>query len=186
MVLAGHYRFADSRGIDVWTKGQATLLKDCVEGHITTGAVRTTTNKRPFQSLRSIQWTTGGTVLDGCLLHDEYDVDKIKVDDPNNPVHFIDYNSGTDSPVYAICDNGTTAFWITNTATKKTVYKKSLDLDETTAGAVVFDEAGAVSNAIMEYVKSLPEKKFEMKFDNIALLRKNKNVWEVYKVYEKA
>jgi len=37
---------------------------------------------------------------------------------------------------------------------------------------------------IMEYVKSLPEKKFEMKFDNIALLKKNKNVWEVYKLYE--
>ena len=126
MVLAGHYRFADSRGIDVWTKGQATLLKDCVEGHITTGAVRTTTNKRPFQSLRSIQWTTGGTVFDGCLLHDEYDVDKIKVDDPNNPVHFIDYNSGTDSPVYAIRDDGVTAFWITNTATKKTVYRRHL------------------------------------------------------------
>jgi hypothetical protein len=148
---SGHYRFADSRGIDIWTKGQASLLKDCTEGHIVTGAVRT--NKRPFQSLRSIEWTTSGTRFDGCLLYDEYDVDKIKVDDPNNPIHFINYNAGTDSPVYAICDNGTTAFWITNTATKKTVYKKSLDLDETTAGAVVFDEAGAVSNAIMEYVK---------------------------------
>jgi hypothetical protein len=152
---SGHYRFADSRGIDVWTKGQATLLKDCTEGHITTGAVRTTTNKRPFQTLRSIEWTESGTVFNGCLLHDEYDVDKIKVDDPNNPVHFIDYNSGTDSPVYAICDNGTTAFWITNTATKKTVYKKPLNgiASDNTDRSVVFDEAGTVSNAIMEYVK---------------------------------
>ena len=152
---SGHYRFADSRGIDVWTKGQATLLKDCTEGHITTGAVRTTTNKRPFQTLRSIQWTESSTVFDGCLLHDEYDVDKIKVDDPNNPVHFIDYNSGTDSPVYAICDNGTTAFWITNTATKKTVYKKPLNgiASDNSDRSVVFDEAGTVSNAIMEYVK---------------------------------
>lgn len=37
---------------------------------------------------------------------------------------------------------------------------------------------------IMEYVGALSEKKFEMKFDNIALLKKNKNVWEVYKTYE--
>jgi hypothetical protein len=148
---SGLYRFANSKGVDVWTKGQVTLLKDCVQGHIVTGAVRT--NKRPFQSLRSIQWTTGGTVFDGCLLWDEYDVDKIKVDDPSNPVHFIDYNAGTDSPVYGICDDGTNAYWITNTATKKTVYKKSLDLTSATPGTFMFDEIGTISNATMEYVK---------------------------------
>jgi hypothetical protein len=43
-----------------------------------------------------------------------------------NPIHFIDYNAGTDSPVYAICDDGTFAYWITNTATKKTVYTRRL------------------------------------------------------------
>lgn len=37
---------------------------------------------------------------------------------------------------------------------------------------------------IVEYLNSLPEKKFETKFDNITLLKKNKNVWEVYKIYE--
>ncbi len=152
---AGHYRFADSKGVDVWTKGQVTMLKSCTEGHIVTGAVRTSTNKRPFQSLRSIQWTTSGTRFDGCLLWDEYDVDKIKVDDPTNPVHFIDYNAGTDSPVYAICDDGTNAYWITNTATKKTVYKKPLSgtSADNSDRSMLFDEAGSVSNAIMEYVK---------------------------------
>lgn len=149
---SGHYRFSDSKGVDVWTKGQVSMLKDCTQGHVITGAIRT--NKRPFQSLRSIQWTTGGTVFDGCLLWDEYDVDKIKVDDPTNPVHFIDYNAGTDAPVYAICDDGTNAYWITNTATKKSVYKKSLNLDSTTpVGAPMFDEIGTISNATMEYIK---------------------------------
>jgi len=148
---SGHYRFFDSKGVNVWTKGEVSLLKDCTQGHITTGAIRS--NKRPFQSLRSIEWTTSGTTFAGGLLWDEYDVDKIKVDDPSNPVHFIDYNAGTDAPVFAICDDGTNVYWITNTATKKTVYRKSLNLDSSTAGTTMFDEIGAVTNATMEYVK---------------------------------
>ena len=35
----GHYRFADSRGLNVWTKGQVTLLKSCTSGHVTTGPI---------------------------------------------------------------------------------------------------------------------------------------------------
>ncbi len=37
---------------------------------------------------------------------------------------------------------------------------------------------------MVEYLNSLPDKKFETNFDNVALLKKNKNVWEVYKIYE--
>ena len=141
----GHYRFADSKGIDVWTKGQATLLKNVTTSHITTESLRST--GRRFQELRSIEW--GGTK--GVLLHDGYDVDKI--DSTGTETHFIDYNAGTDKPVYGICDNGTTAFWITNSSTKKEVYKKALTLDYTTAGTLMFDEIGLISNAVMEYVK---------------------------------
>lgn len=150
---SGHYRFADSKGVDVWTKGQVTMLKDSTQGHIVTGAIRS--NKRPYQSLRSIEWTTSGTTFDGALLWDEYDVDKIKVDDPSNPVHFIDYNAGTDAPVFAICDDGTFAYWITNTATKKTVYKKPLSgsAADNSDRVTMFDEVGLVTNATMEYVK---------------------------------
>ncbi len=116
----GHYRFADSKGINVWTKGEATLLKNCTQGHNMTGAIRA--NGRSFQTVRSIQWSGNN----GVFVHDEYDVDKINVTNPGTPIHFIDYNAGTDYPVYAICNDGTTAYWITNTATKKTVYKKAL------------------------------------------------------------
>ena len=141
----GHYRFADSKGLNVWTKGEVTLLNNCTQGHVTTGAIRA--NGRSFQTMRSIQWNGNA----GVLLHDEYDVDKI---DTNGTVtHFIDYNAGTDQPVYAICDDGTTAYWITNTATKKTVYKKALTGTSGTANTVMFDEIGTVANATMEYVK---------------------------------
>jgi len=143
----GHYRFADSKGINVWTKGEATLLKNCTQGHNTTGAIRA--NGRSFQTVRSIQWSGNN----GVLLHDEYDVDKINVTNPSTPVHFIDYNSGADSPVYAICNDGTTAYWITNTATKKTVYKKALTLTSSDADTKMFDEVGTITNATMEYIK---------------------------------
>lgn len=144
---SGQYRFADSKGVDVWTKGQVTMLKNCTQGHNVTGAIRAT--GRPFQTMRSIFWSN----TSGVLLHDEYDVDKIPADDPTNPVHFIDYNAGTNSPVFAICDDGTTAYWITNTATKKTVYKKALTLTSSTPGTFMFDEIGTISNATMDYVK---------------------------------
>jgi len=141
----GHYRFTDSKGVNVWTKGQVTLLKSCTPGHITTGDIRST--GRRFQELRSIEWN--GTK--GVLLKDEYDVDKI--DSTGTETHFINYNAGTDYPVYGICDDGTNAYWITNTATKKTVYKKALSLTYTDADTKMFDEIGLISNAIMEYVK---------------------------------
>ena len=143
----GHYRFADSKGVNVWTKGQVTLLKNVTEGHNTTGPIASNGNVQ--QHVRSIKWNT----TSGVLMHDEYDVDKIAVD--GTVTHFIDYNSGTDSPVYGICDDGTYAYWITNTATKKTVYKKPLTGSSASSADVVtmFDEIGTISNATMEYVK---------------------------------
>ena len=143
----GHYRFADSKGVDVWTKGQATLLKSCTAGHITTAPIAS--NLSVQQHTRSIKW--GSTK--GILLHDGYDVDKI--DSSGTETHFIDYISGTDSPVYAICDDGVTAYWITNTSTKKTVYKKPLTgtASDTSDIVKMFDEVGTIANASMEYVK---------------------------------
>jgi hypothetical protein len=141
------YRFTDSKGVNVWTKGQVTLLPSCTQGHEMTGAILS--NGRPQQSVRSIKWSGNS----GVLVHDEYDVDKINVTAPGTAIHFIDYNAGTDYPVYAICDDGTFAYWITNTATKKTVYKKALTLTSSDAQTKMFDEAGTISNATMEYVK---------------------------------
>lgn len=139
------YRFANSKGINVWEKGKATLLKNCSTAHYTTGLLQG--NGRPSQFIRSIKW---GTTL-GVLLADDYDVDKIS--STGAVTHFIDYTSGTDAPVHAICDDGTYAYWVTNTATKKTVYKKVLTATSADANTKMFDEVGSVTNATMEYVK---------------------------------
>jgi hypothetical protein len=143
------YRFNDSKGVDIWTKGQVTLLKDTSVGHITTGPVES--NGRSFQQLRSIKWGT----TNGVLLHDGYDVDKI--DSTGAETHFIDYNAGSDDKVYAICDDGTAAYWVTNDtgpSGKLEVNTKPLVGDASTSKTVLFTAAGiTVTNATMEYIK---------------------------------
>lgn len=144
------YRFNDSKGVDIWTKGQVTLLKDTAVGHMTTYPVDSTTG-RSFQQLRSIKWN--GT--NGVLLHDGYDVDKI--DTTGTETHFIDFNAGSDDKVYAICDDGVNAYWVTNDtgpSGKLEVNKKPLVGDASTAAVPLFTSAGiTVTNAAMEYVK---------------------------------
>ena len=143
-------RFADSKGVDVFTKGQVTLLNEVTPSHITTAPIAS--NGRSFQQIRPIRWSD----TDGVLLHDGYDVDKIST--AGTETHFIDYNAGTDDKVFGICDDGTTAYWVTNVtsggATKLTVYKKALTADSSTAGTKMFDVTGTtVSNAVMEFAK---------------------------------
>jgi len=144
------HRFTDSKGVDIWTKGQVTLLKNSSIGHITTAPIHT--DGRAYQQVRSIRWSN----TNGILLHDGYDVDKI--DTSGNETHFIDYNTGTDDKVYSICDDGVTAYWVTNVtsggSTKMTVYKKALTANSSTADTKMFDVTGTtVSNAIMEFGK---------------------------------
>ena len=220
------HRFADSRGVNVWTKGQVTLLNSCIENHEITGAIDL--NTRPNQHMQSIHWDG----IDGVLLQDEYDIDKLfsnitvsisnkalttnvatltttaahglktgmeivitgvdatfngeyritstpttttftyaktNADVPSavvSPVgtgnagliHFVDYNSGTDTRVFAIANDGTNAYWITNEvnggANKLAMYKKALTADSTTAGTLMFRETGlVVTNAAMAYIK---------------------------------
>ena len=224
------FQYTESKGIDVWTKGQATLLKSSDSQHVVTGGIRT--DGRPWQYARSIQWTTDSNTYDGVLLADEYDVDKVfpkitvsisnkaltsnvatltttavhglctgmeivitgvdatfngtyritgvpttstftyaktasnVASTPVSPVgtgvaeviHFIDYNSGSDYPVFAICDDGTNAYWVTNRLVganqRLTVYKKALTGDSTTANTQMFQSTTVAStNATMEYTK---------------------------------
>ena len=148
----GHYRFSDSKGLNVWTKGQVTLLRNVSTSRATIGAIAA--NGRPNQEVRSIKWSTN----EGILLKDEYDIDKVT--SAGAVTAFVDYVPGTDSPVYAVCDDGTNAFWITNKvalgANKLHMFKKPLTgsaastADETT----MFTATGIVAtNGVMEYVK---------------------------------
>ncbi len=129
----GKYRFADSKGVDVWTKGEVTLLNDVNNNHVTTGAIIGTDHQHVNQHARSIQY--GGT--NAVLLHDEFDVDKIVPGAA--PVHFIDYISGTDRKVFAICDDGVNAYWVTNKTSggnqRLTMFKKPLTGDSTTGSS---------------------------------------------------
>ena len=213
------FQYTYSKGCDIWTKGQVTLLKDVDTTHVTTGDLQP--NKRPFQIMRTIRpsWdvtnkaltsnvatltigthylTAGSTVTidnidstfngtyvlsgvtsttisyaktaanvtsvasigtvtqDSVLLWDKYDVDKI--DSGGELIHFIDYNSGTDDPVFAICDDGTYAYWVTNKtsggAKKVHVYKKALVDDSTVSPTLMFNATGIVAvNAVIEYTK---------------------------------
>jgi hypothetical protein len=224
------FQYTESKGINVWTKGQATLLKSSVAQHLTTGGIQT--NGRPWQLMRSIQWTKNSIKYDGVLLADEYDVDKIfpkitvsisnkaltsnvatltttavhglctgmeivitGVDATFNGtyritgvpttttftyaktaanvastavspvgtgvaevIHFIDYTSGTDYPVHAICDDGVYAYWVTNVLNAGTprlrVYKKLLSDDSSVSPTLMITENGiTVTNAVMEYTK---------------------------------
>jgi hypothetical protein len=142
------YRFTDSRGVDVWTKGKVTLLKDVTPVHLTTGTIRA--NGRPAQFSRSVRYGT----TNGVLLADDYDVDKIT---DAGQVHFVDYNSGADTPVFAICDDGQFAYWVTNSAasnSKLTVFKKLLTQTSVDADTQMFQQNGlVVTNAVMEFVK---------------------------------
>jgi len=224
------FQYTESKGIDVWTKGQATLLKSSDSQHITTGSIRT--DGRPWQLMRSIQWDKNSITFNGVLLVDEYDVDKVfpaitvsisnkalttnvatltttaahglctgmeivitGVDATFNGtytitgvpttttftyaktasnvastavspvgtgvaevIHFIDYTSGTDYPVHAICDDGVYAYWVTNVLNAGTprlrVYKKLLSDDSSVSPTLMISENSiTVTNAVMEYTK---------------------------------
>ena len=69
------FQYTESKGVDVWTKGQATLIYDTDQSHVTTGALKS--NNRPNQHLRSAKWTQSGNTYDGVLFHDDGDIDKI-------------------------------------------------------------------------------------------------------------
>lgn len=146
------YRFNDSQGVDVFTKGQVTLLKEVDNNDQTLSAVIGTDHQHPNQHVRPIQYNGTNAVL----LHDGYDVDKIV---PGvAPVHFIDYNSGSAEPVYAIADDGVFAYWVTNSvaggANKLHMYKKALTDNTTTIPAPMFTATGLViQHAAMEFVK---------------------------------
>jgi hypothetical protein len=215
------YRFFDSEGVDVWTKGEVSLLKNVDTSHVTTSA---------SLKLRSIRESS----RDEALLLDGHDVDKVfarKTFSINNKaltsnvatltttathglaigmqvviagvdatfngeyrvttvpttttftyaktasnvtsaavspvgtgtsdiIHFIDYNSGSDDPVYGICDDGTTAYWATNDinagTNKAHLYKKALTADSTTADTLMFNVNSYLftdGKVVMDWVK---------------------------------
>jgi len=76
------FQYTESKGCNIWEKGQVTLLHDVDATHVTTALLND--NLRPQQFLRSMQWqqvtNTGSSTFNtflGCLMLDGFDIDKI-------------------------------------------------------------------------------------------------------------
>jgi hypothetical protein len=148
-IATNSYRVKESYGVDMWTPGEVTLLKDVASEHITTHDVDAST-LMPGQIMRTIKY--GDT--DGFLLLDGYDINRF--DGTGIDAHWVDYSAGTADKVYAMCDDGQFAYWITNDTVsgKLEMDKKALTAASTTAPSVMFTKTGTtVNRAVMEYVK---------------------------------
>lgn len=221
------FQYTESKGCDVWTKGQVSLIYDAEPTHVTTSAIQS--NDRPGQYLRSIKWTKNSNTYNGCLMLDGYDIDKVYptitatvttkaltsnvatlttsaahgmavgmeievtgVDATFNGTyditavtsttisyaktasnvtstaatgtitssvtHFQDYTASGAYKIYAFCDDGVYAYWISlidDAGTDKTaMYKKLLTDDETVSPTEMFKTTSVVvTNAVMEFTK---------------------------------
>ena len=142
------FQYTWSKGCNIWDKGQVTLLKSVNNYSTTTNNLQS--NKRPYQSTRSIRYTN----KDAVLVWDGYKINKIEAD--GTVVPFVSNTVGVDNPIFSVCDDGTTAYWVTNeTATGKLqVFKKALTAPLGTAATSMFTIAGVVvTNAVIEFTK---------------------------------
>jgi len=150
-----NYRFADSKGVDVWTKGEVTLLKESNPIGYSPDALAS--NGRSNQFFNTIEWTDSGTKYEGILYIDNYIL--AKVDESGTVTNFHALDPTIDDQVYAATNDGEFAYWVTNAisggGSKLTMYKKSLNLTSaTTTVTQMFQENGiSVTNAVMEYTK---------------------------------
>ena len=150
----GRYRFADSKGVNVWTKGEVTMLRQSNPIGYSPDALAE--NGRSNQFFNTIQWKVAGVEYEGVLYVDNYIM--AKVDEAGTVTNFQTFDPAVDDMVYAAANDGKYAYWITNVisggGSKLTMYKKLLSADSTTAATQMFQETGiSVSNAVMEYTK---------------------------------
>jgi hypothetical protein len=140
------FQFTWSKGLDVWTKGQATLLKDVSSYSSVTNGLQT--NKRPYQSARSIRYSS----KDAVLVWDGYKIDKVEAD--GTVVSFVSYTPGTDYPILSVCDDGTFAYWVTNKVGTNRLQVNKRPLDSSSAAVEMFTSATiTATNAVIEFTK---------------------------------
>jgi hypothetical protein len=140
------FQYTESKGVNVWEKGQATLLKGVTGYSAITNGLQA--NNRPYQSTRSIRYST----KDAVLLWDGYKIDKVEAD--GTVVSFVNYTPGTDYPIYSVCDDGTFAYWVTNKVGTNRLQVNKRPLDSSAAATEMFTHATiTVTNAVIEYTK---------------------------------
>ena len=147
------YRFEESKGCDVWTQGEVSLLRE--SNAIGYSPTPIEDNGRAVQRFETIEWEEAGSTVEGFFYSDAYIM--AKVDEAGTITNFQSYDSATQDRIYASTNDGNTAFWITNVVSggnKLTMYKKSLNNDYTDSPDQMFQENGIeVTNAVMEYTK---------------------------------
>jgi hypothetical protein len=140
------FQFTFSKGLDIWTKGQATLLKDVSSYSSVTNGLQT--NKRPYQAARSIRYSS----KDAVLVWDGYKIDKVEAD--GTVVSFVSYTPGTDYPILSVCDDGTFAYWVTNKVGTNRLQVNKRPLDSSSAATEMFTSATiTATNAVIEFTK---------------------------------
>ena len=140
------FQFTYGKGCNVWTKGQITLLKDVNSYSSVTNGLQT--NKRPYQTARSIRYSS----KDAVLVWDGYKIDKVEAD--GTVVSFVSYTPGTDYPILSVCDDGTFAYWVTNKVGTNRLQVNKRPLDSSAAASEMFTSATiTATNAVIEFTK---------------------------------
>lgn len=147
----GHYRFADSESIDVWTKGQATLLnKTNIIGYPAAGLQA---NGRSTHYTQSIKWAVSGTEYQGVLDGGDFNIVRITQTGAIQPLVAL---TGTQDKIYAMANDGQYVYYIVNEVSgslKMHMYKKSLNAALGDAPTLMFIDSVVITNATMTYVK---------------------------------
>lgn len=147
----GHYRFAESESVDVWTKGEATLLrKTNIIGYPAAGLQ---SNGRSTHRTASIKWTVSGTQYQGVLDSGDFNIVRVTSTGAIQPLVTI---TGTQDKLYAIANDGEYVYYIVNEvsgSSKLHMYKKSLNAALGDAATLMFNDAVVVTNATMAYTK---------------------------------
>jgi hypothetical protein len=142
------FQYTYSKGCDIWSKGQVTLLKNVDSYSNIDYAIDS--NGRSNQYTRSIRWSN----TDGILLHDKYTIKKVAV---NGTVTAFQTNTDpTDAPIFSVCDDGVYAYWVTNSSPTGDLkfYRKLLTDTTSTSPTLMFTGTGiTVTSAVIEYTK---------------------------------
>jgi hypothetical protein len=143
-------RFADSENVNVWTKGQVTLLRNV--NTITAGypAAGLRSSGRSTHYTSSIKWTVAGVTYEGVLDGGDYNIVRITSTGTVQPLV-----ASTDT-IYAIANDGEFVYWITNTVSgtsKMHMWKKSINAAVGDASTLMFNDSLVIIGANLTYTK---------------------------------
>ena len=145
------HRFAKSESVNVWTKGQATLLnKTDIIGYPAAGLQ---TNGRSTHYTASIKWTVSGTQYQGVIDGGDFNIVRITNTGAVQPLVAL---TGTQDKIYAIANDGEFVYYIVNQVSgslKMHMYKKSLNAALGDAATLMFNHNLVVTNSTIGYIK---------------------------------